>query len=47
MEEEFDELRELFLDGIITIEEYVDRYNAMIEEESERERHPFEPHEHI
>jgi hypothetical protein len=47
MEDTYKDLAQLFFKGEITPEEYVERYNKLIEKEAEQHAEPFEEHEHI
>lgn len=40
-------LSEQCMKGEISEDEFVERYNVLIEKESEKYREPFQPHEHI
>lgn len=41
-EDTYDSLAEMLFKG-----EFVERYNRLIDQESEKHREPFQPHEHI
>lgn len=43
----YDDLAKMLFKGEITENEFVKRYNTLIEKESEKHREPFQPHEHI
>lgn len=40
-------LAEMLFKGEVTESEFVERYNRLIDQESEKHREPFQPHEHI
>ena len=46
-EDTYDSLAEMLFKGEVTESEFVERYNRLIDQESEKHREPFQPHEHI
>lgn len=46
-EDTYDSLAEMLFKGEVTESEFVKRYNRLIDQESEKHREPFQPHEHI
>lgn len=40
-------ISEKFMQGEISEEEFVERYNRLVEQEAEKHWEPVEPHEHI
>lgn len=44
---EFAKLEDELMEGAITPDEHVERYNAIIEKEAEMHAEAFQPHEHI
>lgn len=47
MSDIYKELERLLIEGKISPDEFVDKYNAALEAEQERHREVFKPHENI
>lgn len=47
MNDTYDELGRKFMDGEITLEEFINEYNTRVKKDSEKASEPIEPHEHI
>ena len=46
-EDTYDSLAQMLFKGEVTEDEFVERYNRLIDQESEKHCEPFQPHEHI
>lgn len=46
-EDTYDSLAQMLFKGKVTEDEFVERYNRLIDQESEKHREPFQSHEHI
>lgn len=47
MNEKYKELERQLLENKISTDEFIKRYNELIDKEQEKYIEPFEPHEHI
>ena len=47
MEEKYKELERQLLENEISTDEFIKKYNELIDKESESHAEPFKPHEHI